>query len=118
MILKSFLLTLFASQVVSQSIDLITQSRVTHPWIEIGFVDVDTASWTRVDSIGQNYVNAVILTALPDLGGDLYTEGYSTATRIRNVVNSGGVRFEVKVSFFVLLLSSSLFFEIFENKIF
>lgn len=98
MILNKLLLILFIKQVYSQSIDMINLVRVSHPWIEIGFVDVNTDSWVRVDTIGQQFTKAIILTALPDLGGDLYTQGYSTATRIRNVINTGAVNFEVKVS--------------------
>jgi hypothetical protein len=119
MIVPTVLLTVLASSVWSQSIDLRTNARVTHPWMETGFVSVNDAEWVTVTSMGTEYVNPVVLTALPDLGGDLYTTGLATATRIRNLVNNAGqVTFDVKVwtlpllsphtSFSFLLSSSNL----------
>ena len=99
MILKIFLLSLFASQAWSQAIDLMTGNRVSNAWMELGFTTIDTSSWMRVDTTGYYFKNAVIILGLPDLGGHNYTTGHATATRIRNVVNTGGVHFEVKVSF-------------------
>jgi hypothetical protein len=98
MIVPTVLLAVLASSVWSQSIDLRTNARVTHPWMETGFVSVNDAEWVTVTSMGTEYVNPVVLTALPDLGGDLYTTGLATATRIRNLVNNAGqVTFDVKV---------------------
>lgn len=112
MIFATFFLTFLLEKVWGQSIDLRTGVRVTHAWMETGFVDVGDAEWVTVSSIGQEYVQPIILTALPDIGGELYTQGVSTATRIRNVVNTGGqVTFDVKVnqpdSIFIISLSSS-----------
>jgi hypothetical protein len=102
---------LLLGRVWSQSIDLRTNARVTHAWMETGFVDVNDATWASVSSLGQEYVNPIILTALPDLGGALYTEGLATATRIRNVVNTAGqVSFEVKVRNFNSPCRHSLLF--------
>jgi hypothetical protein len=112
MICHWFSFALLLGRVWSQSIDLRTNARVTHPWMETGFVMVNDATWASVSSLGTEYVNPIVLTALPDLGGELYTQGLATATRIRNVVNSAGqVTFEVKVtstSFLSLSLTSFL----------
>jgi hypothetical protein len=90
---------LSASQISAQTIDLRTNARVTHAWLETGFVNVNDANWVTVNSIGNEYVDPVVLISLPDVGGDLYTTGLPTATRIRNFVNNvGQVTFEVKVS--------------------
>jgi hypothetical protein len=82
------------------TIDRLTGLRVTKPWLEAGFTLVDDSGWINVRSVGKAFTtNIVILTALPDLGGRLYTEGNATATRIRNIAsNSSGVFFEIKVS--------------------
>lgn len=97
MIYKLLSLALLIGQVLSQSIDLRTGVRVTHAWMETGFVYVNDAEWVDVSSLGQNWVQPVILTALPDLGGSLYTNGLPTATRIRNIVVEGQVSFQVKL---------------------
>jgi hypothetical protein len=89
---------LSASQISAQTIDLRTNARVTHAWLETGFVNVNDANWVTVNSIGNEYVDPVVLISLPDVGGDLYTTGLPTATRIRNFVNNvGQVTFEVKL---------------------
>jgi hypothetical protein len=81
------------------TIDRFTGVRVSKPWLEAGFTLVDDNTWTKVRSVGRQFSStAVILTALPDLGGRLYTQGNATATRIRNLSsNSSGVFFEIKV---------------------
>jgi hypothetical protein len=87
------------------TIDRSTDVRVTRPWLETGYMTVDSGGWTVIQTIGRSFSsNAVVLTALPDIGGLQYYQGNSTATRLRNIVsNSSGVFFEVKVSLFILL---------------
>jgi hypothetical protein len=86
-------------------IDQSTGSRVTKPWLEAGFTLVDDGGWTNVQSVGKAFTtNIVILTALPDLGGRLYTQGNATATRIRNIVsNTSGVFFQIRVTTSLLI---------------
>jgi hypothetical protein len=99
LLLTSILITKISAQVIG-TVDRSTGLRVTKPWLEAGFTLVDDSSWINVRSMGNTFTsNIVILTALPDLGGRLYTEGNATATRIRNIAsNSSGVFFQIKVN--------------------
>ena len=69
-------------------------------WLEVGFVNINDQIWTSVASVGTTFTDAVIFTSLPDIGGSLYTQGVPTSTRIRNVISSGTVSFQLKVSFY------------------
>jgi hypothetical protein len=92
------ILTALLGRAWSQTIDLRTNAPTTRPWIEFFKTFVNDYNWTTVASIGTEHVNPIVLTSLPDIGGPLYTQGFPTATRVRNIIlDSGVVFFEVKV---------------------
>jgi hypothetical protein len=99
--LAVFLATALFTKVWAVTIDLRTNAPALRPWLELGSVAVNDATWSTVStqfSLGIPFTNPVIFTSLPDLGGELYTQGTATSTRIRNVVvDAGQVSFEVKV---------------------
>lgn len=102
-----FLLSLFATVFgsINGVIDLMTGERLLSSWLSFGTATLGTESWTTLQSqfgfIASAPDSTVVLMSLPDLGGDLPTQGNATSVRLRNIVydaNSKSVSFEARVS--------------------
>ena len=102
-----FLLSLFATVFGFSNngvIDLMTGERLLSSWLSFGTATLGTESWTTLQSQFGFTASApdstVVLMSLPDLGGDLPTQGNATSVRLRNIVydaNSKSVSFEARV---------------------
>jgi hypothetical protein len=77
--------------------NLITKSPQNDIWIEGGFVFAGDAEWVTVSSVLTTFINAAVFVSLPDIPGSTSSEGYPAIARIRNVVSTGQVSFEVKL---------------------
>lgn len=83
-----------SAQVVYNMITKATQEEI---WIEGGFVRAGDQEWVTFSTILDTFVNAAVFVSLPDIPGETSSEGYPAIARIRNVVSTGQVSFDVKL---------------------
>lgn len=86
--------TVDESQVVYNMIEKHIQDEI---WIEGGFSPGGDQNWVTVSTVLDTFVNAAVFISLPDIPGETSNEGYPAIARIRNVVTSGQVSFEMRL---------------------
>ena len=79
----------------------ITESDVTHTWLEIGFKTISDSHWTSVSTNNAAWEDGVVVfISLPSFGGSHYTEGKMIAPKMEQeaVQNGDGTyTFSVKL---------------------
>jgi hypothetical protein len=91
---------LLASYVMSQPIDRQLQAVVDHDWFEVGVDNIDDRTWTTITTLSTAWERtAAVFISLPDIGGELYTEGIFLAPKLKNIMRNGDntVSFDVKL---------------------
>ena len=78
-------------------IDMISGAVQQEYWLEGGYTDAGDQEWVSVSSLLDTFVEAVVFISLPDVGGNTSDDGFPVIGRVRNVVNSGRVSFDVKL---------------------
>jgi predicted RecA/RadA family phage recombinase len=76
------------------------QASVNHRWMEVGQKSINDKVWSTVITKNADWVkDAVVFISLPDIGGELYTEGVFLAPKLKNIVRNGDntVSFDVKL---------------------
>ena len=90
-------ITEYLERNISDVINMITHEKQNQVWIEGGFIQAGDAEWVSVSTILDSFVDAAVFVSLPDIAGDTSDEGYPAIARVRNVVASGQVSFEVRL---------------------
>lgn len=78
-------------------INMITKTQQDDIWIEGGFIRAGDQEWYTVSTILDSFINAAVFVSLPEIAGDTSNEGYPAIARLRNVVSTGQVTFDVKL---------------------
>ena len=77
--------------------NMINKTEQEEIWIEGGFIRAGDGEWVSVSTILDTFINAAVFVSLPEIDGDTSSEGYPAIARVRNVVTSGQVSFEVRL---------------------
>ena len=77
--------------------NMITKQEQEAIWIEGGFVRAGDQEWVSFATILDTFVNAAVFVSLPEIPGETSNEGYPAIARIRNVVSTGQVSFDVRL---------------------
>lgn len=78
-------------------VNMITKAPQDDIWIEGGFLRAGDQEWVTVSTILDSFIDAAVFVSLPDIAGDTSNEGYPAIARVRNVVSTGQVTFDVKL---------------------
>jgi hypothetical protein len=76
---------------------MITDEIYEEFWLEGGFTDAGDQEWVSISVLLDTFVDAVVFISLPDIAGDTSNDGYPAIARLRKVVSSGRVSFDVKL---------------------
>lgn len=85
--LRSIVLQLLLLGAVRASsvVDMLTDQAIDQVWMETGFFYLDHETWVHAETNFKNFTDPVVFLSLPEVPGDLYTDGYPAIGRIRNV---------------------------------
>ena len=91
-ILTGVIVGLLSSQIARSAlppIDMINDSFVENPWIEVGYIDLDDQNWVEVSTNSSTFEDAVVFISLP------FTEDVNHSlpltARVRDVRNNNGI---------------------------
>ena len=78
-------------------VNMITHAPQTDVWIEGGFTKAGDSEWVTISTVLGSFQDAAVFVSLPDIAGETSSDGYPAIARVRNVVRSGQVSFDVKL---------------------